>query len=134
MYCTIDDLIQRFGEDELIQRTDRDYDGSMDTAVIDAAIADATDQINAYLQGRVTLPLSDVPRIITAHACDIARYRLYDDGVSEHVAERHKQTMQYLRDVAAGRVKLPIQEETGTQAENVVIIQSRPSIFSRGGF
>ena len=84
-YATQSDLEERFGPQELAQLTDR-VDGLMpDPAVIARALADAEAEIDGYLAARYTVPLSAVPAVLVRLTCDIARYRLYDDRVTEAV-------------------------------------------------
>ena len=55
-YCTTDNLIDRYGADELLRLTDRDNNGFIDEQAVSAAIEDASDLIDGYLGGRYTLP------------------------------------------------------------------------------
>lgn len=107
-YATHQNLIDRFGEAELIQLTDRADPpaGAIDTAVLDEALADAAAEIDAYLSGRYALPLAVVPPHLERMACDIARYYLYGDRVTEVVTRRFDDALRYLREVGAGRLSL----------------------------
>jgi len=139
MYCTQDDLIKRFGEDELIDLTDRDGVGSVDADRVAEVIAEATSLINSYLQGRVQLPLVDVPAVIERAACDLARYFLYTDGRPDTVEASYKSTVAYLKDVAAGRVNLGVTagQAAPAPASNGVVMDSDGRVFGRktsGGF
>jgi len=104
-YCTVQHLIDRFSEAELIQLTDRDNTGSIDYAVLDQAIADADADINAYLTA-YPLPLAVVPANLTRLACDIARYYLHDDQAIEPVTTRYDTAIKYLMAVAKGQITL----------------------------
>lgn len=112
-YAVQQDLIDRFGQQELIELTDRNNTGSIDATVLGKALADADATINGYLASRYTLPLSTVPSVIVRFAGDIARYYLYDDRVTEQVATRYADAIKFLKDVAAGNVNL------GVDASNV---------------
>jgi len=105
-YATQADMEARFGHEELVQLTDREATGDIDTAVLGAALADADDEIDGYLMGRYTLPLAVVPGRLKTIACDIARYRLFDDQVPEAIASRYEQAVRFLRDVGTGRLNL----------------------------
>lgn len=61
-YATRQDIIDRYGEDELIVAADHDEDGVADATVVEQGLADASDEIDAYLAGRYTLPLAVVRR------------------------------------------------------------------------
>jgi phage gp36-like protein len=123
-YCTLSDLLLNFGEQELEQVADRDRDGSADDGVIDEGIAFATDLIDGYLRARYTLPLTTVPRNLTGIACDIARYRFYQDQPTDLVVLRYNAAIQWLRDIADGRVGLDV---ATTQSESAQIAYSQPS-------
>jgi phage gp36-like protein len=111
-YATYEDLLANFGEQELELVTDRDRDGSPDDGVIDDGLQFADDLINGYLRSRYDLPLSSVPRNIVGIACDIARYRYYQDQPTELVTTRYEQAIAWLRDVANGLIDvLPPTEE-----------------------
>jgi phage gp36-like protein len=123
-YCTYDDLLLNFGEQELEQVADRDRDGSADDGVLNEGIAFATDLIDGYLRNRYTLPLTTVPRSLTGVACDIARYRFYQDQPTDLVVLRYNAAIQWLRDIADGRVGLDV---ATTQSESAQITYSQPS-------
>lgn len=113
-YVTQQQLIDRFGQEELIQLTDRANAGSIDAAVLDRAIADAGAEINGHLAGRYQLPLATVPEIIALYCGDIARYRLYDDHAPEEVRNRYKDAVDFLKLVAKGTVRLGADEPAPT--------------------
>ncbi|WP_368565495.1 gp436 family protein [Pseudoxanthomonas sp. UTMC 1351] len=105
-YATQDDLVSRFGETEIIQLSDRANTGAIDAAVIADKLTDADAEIDSYLAGRYTLPLSPVPLTLQRLACDIARYHLYDDRPIEYVVKRYEAAIRFLEMVAKGTVQL----------------------------
>ena len=105
-YCTQQNLIDRFGEAEITQLADRDRDGEIDSAVIDGAIGDATAEIDGRLSAVLVLP-AVAPDELVFRACDIARFRLYDDRATEAVRKRYYDAVAWLKDVAAGKVVIP---------------------------
>lgn len=132
-YATLQNLKDRFGEDELIQLTDRDNLGTINTTVVDRALADADAQINGYLSVRYTLPLSaPVPTELERIACDLARYALYEDRVTEIVEKRYDAAIRKLRDVAAGHAGLGV-DDTGNEqtSSNVAEMSATTPVFRR---
>lgn len=117
MYASQQDMIDRFGEDELIQLTDRNGTGEIDSDVLDRSIADAAAEIDSYLGGRYTLPLTAVPQVLVRVCADIARYRLYDAQPTDLVASRYKADTQWLTQVANGVVQLGL--DPGNQSAAV---------------
>lgn len=107
-YATQQNLIDRFGERELIELTDRSdpSTGAIDATVVAKALADADAEIDGYLSSRYQLPLSPVPAKLERVAGDIARYYLYEDRVTDQVRARFSDAQQWLRDVASGKVSL----------------------------
>lgn len=131
-YCTRQNLIDRFGEAELIQRTDRTGTGVIDDAVLNEAIADAGAEIEGYLTA-YQLPLTTVPANLERIACDITRYYLFSDVKVELVQTRYDNAIKYLSLVAKGVVNLA-PDTGGTVVETAsdsVLFQSGPSVFSR---
>jgi phage gp36-like protein len=105
-YATQTDLEERFGSDELAHRTDRAAGVVIDAAVLGRALADADAEIDGYLATRYTLPLASTPPVLNRLACDLARYRLYDDGVPETVRLRYQDAVSLLKRMASGEVQL----------------------------
>lgn len=114
-YTTQAALIDRFGNEELLQLADRDGDGVIDAAVVDQAILDADAEIDGYLgAGGYTVPLDPVPLVIASLAADIARYRLYDDLATDTVRTRYEDARRMLEAISAGRVSLGAGDATGS--------------------
>lgn len=105
-YATQADMVDRFGEPELAQRTDRTNGTVIDTVVLGRALADADAEIDSYIATRYTLPLASTPPVITRLACDMTRYHLYDDGVPETVRQRYEDAVSLLKRLAKGEVQL----------------------------
>jgi phage gp36-like protein len=105
-YASQADMIERFGATELAQRTDRTNGTVIDVAVLARALADADAEIDVYLSKRYTLPLESTPTSINRLACEIARYRLFDDGVPETVRARYQDAVGLLKRMASGEVQL----------------------------
>lgn len=132
-YATQQNMIDRFGEDELIQRTDRAGLGVIDATVINRALGDADATINGYLAARYTLPLANpVPEILERLACDIARYALFDDQVIETVEKRYKDAIAYLRDVSTGKAELGLSDTSNKPASTATAqMSSTTPVFRR---
>ncbi|MFN4325240.1 MAG: gp436 family protein [Azonexus sp.] len=101
MYATQADLENRFGAEELAQRSDRINGSVIDAAVVARALADAEAEIDAYLAARYQLPLVSTPPILVRLACDIAIYRLCDTPPDE-VRKRYEDAVRDLKRAADG--------------------------------
>lgn len=118
-YAVKQDMIDRFSDTELMQLTDRTGAiDAIDDNVLGKALADADAEIDGYLMGRYALPLASTPKILVGMACDIARYKLYEDRATEHVRTRYEDAIKYLKELALGRISL------GVDAANQVAPQA----------
>jgi phage gp36-like protein len=107
-YATQQDLVDRFGNDELLQLTDRTNSGQIDTVAVSRALADADAEINGYLAGRYALPFASAPAILVRLACDIARYQLYGDRVIDPVKQRYQDAQKLMQNLSSGAVQLGV--------------------------
>jgi phage gp36-like protein len=125
-YATQAQLIERFGESELIQLTDRadPLTGAIVAAVLDAALLDADQEIDSYLRVVRTLPLpAPIPVRLVRVAADVARYHLYDDHAPDEVRTRYEDAIRWLRDVAAGRASLGADDTAPAVSGRIVTAQ-----------
>ena len=99
-------MIERAGEEEILQVADRDNDGIADPDVIAAALETADRRIEFYL-ARYRLPLTSVPPIVVGWAVSIARYVLHRQGPPDYVVRDYKDANAELEKVAAGRLTVP---------------------------
>lgn len=127
-YATYADLIREFSEVEMARVSDRDRAGSEDRSVIQQALDFADDLIDGYLRERYSLPLPSVPKNLIGVACDIARYRLYQDQPTELVIMRYDAALNWLKDVARGLVGLDLGE---TFEESPIAYSTRTQKFTR---
>ena len=115
-YASLADLVSRFGEQELIQLTDTENVGEIDTLTVSKALADADAEIDAALRGRYQLPLSTTPELVVRIACELTREALYADSPSETVKDRAKNARLLLTGIASGKMRL--EAPAAVQAES----------------
>ncbi len=104
VYCTLQNLIDRFGEAELLSLTDISGNGIVDVTVVNIAIDDASVLVDSYI------PL-DTDKVLNAQnltrvCADIARYYLYDHDVLDVVEQRYKDAIKWLEMVSKGVILL----------------------------
>jgi phage gp36-like protein len=136
-YATLADLLDRAGDEEILQVADRDGDGTADPDVIASAIATAESEINGYIGARYRLPLASVPDLVTTWAVSIARYHLHRDGAPDHVVRDWKSAMDGLRDVSRSLVSMPVSEggeQPSDDAGRVLLVKPKPFCGGFGGF
>jgi phage gp36-like protein len=135
-YATQQDLVDRFGSRELIQLTDRSNvpPTTIDDTVVTRALGDADALIDSYIGKIYTLPLADVPAVLTKTAADIARYYLRGESVDKDspVAIAFNQALSWLKDVSRGLVRLDDGGEEPDQAGGGAVRTRGPDrVFTR---
>ena len=135
-YATVQDMIDRFGEPEMIQLTDAAHQAAVQPARIQLKLDDAHALADGYLARVFALPLTGCakpvgvgavemvpPPQLTRAVCDIARYYLYDDLAPEsEVYRRYKQATTELQAIADGKAVLvcPWGGEPGAPANGAI--------------
>lgn len=134
-YCTQDDMVARFSEEEIIRLTDHGgLTGAIVPDVLNRSIDDAAGEIDGYLTVRYTLPLPTVPAMLVQISCDIARYYLYDDLATEQVRLRYEDARKRLEGIAKGLVNLGLPAPDSAQEDSLVEFHSGGQVFTGGGF
>ena len=132
MYCTEQDLIDRFSETEIIQLSDNNNTGAIDSTVVAMAISDADGEIDGYLASRFALPVNPVPKVLLRIACDLTRYYLYDDSATDHVQKRYDDAVKFLKGVAAGSIAIGINAlGEKPESQNLPEFDSGGNVFNR---
>jgi phage gp36-like protein len=133
-YATATDMIARFGSDELIRIStpaSQDMDGVV-ASVVDAALEDASAVMDSYIRRRYQTPLDVPPPEIVVCCCNIARFNLATgDGktCSDEVKSRNDRAERWLRDIAAGTVRLDLEEVAPTTEETAEVYLGREAVF-----
>jgi phage gp36-like protein len=135
-YAVKQDLVDRFGERELVQLTDRTNKppSTVDDVVVGRALGDADGTIDGYVGKQYALPLSVVPPVLTKIAADLARYYLHGEaaGPDSIVTRNYNGAVAWLKDVAKGLVSIDDGAETPAQAGGGAIKTSAPNrVFTR---
>lgn len=132
-YATLDDLIARYGEEELLQRTDRAGAGTLNPAVADQALADASAEMDGYLASRYRLPLPSVPEVLRRICCAIARYRLWEDLASERVRQDYEDARRFMEALSRGDVSLGLPADLPAPQPVAGVAHAAPArVFGRG--
>jgi len=133
-YSTKSDILEQLDEEILIQLTDDAETGSVDDDKVTRAIADADATVDAYCQGRYTIPLSPVPGKIRQISVDIAIYNLFsrrDDTAPETRNDRYKAAIRFLEKVSEGKIELGATTPAATTTRDSVDIDYNDRIFTR---
>lgn len=139
---TLQDLIKRFGEKELAKLSDRDKYQVIDEAVVATAIADAEGEVASYLRSANLVSVNalgnvvyrngaKLPSDLALHTCNIARYYLYGNGVTETVEKRYDDAIKWLDKVKKDPSMLtgPVAEPVNASGGISVIPNVMPNIY-----
>lgn len=120
-YATIADLSEAVLLEKVTAMVDDEGDGSQVDARLNAALDDASAEIDVYLLSRYDLPLSaPVPPILAKCCVDIAVYALYShvqDEVPETRRDRYLDAKRLLEAVRDGKMDLVAVDGDAPEAE-----------------
>ncbi|HRQ57659.1 MAG TPA: DUF1320 domain-containing protein [Azoarcus taiwanensis] len=132
IYATVQDLISRFGEREIAQITNRASAlDVIDMAVAERALADANAEVHSHVATRYRAPFDPVPTLLVRVACDIARYRLYDDAVPEEIRNRYTDAVRILTRIANGEMGFGEAEASPSHPQVAQSVTRPPKVFGR---
>jgi phage gp36-like protein len=131
-YAGATDMQARYPNRDLVQLTNEDPTQSMvNTSFLSTFLADASDEIDAYLEARFALPLSDPPAILTRLCCEIAMYHLNALRPIHDLADaknKYEKAIAFLEEVSDGKRTLGLsvdnQEPTDPSSPQVVVDQN----------
>lgn len=135
-YATVQDMIGRFGETEMLRLSsvDGELPETVNAVPVEQAIADADGIIDSYLRKRYRVPLAPVPQVITRASCILARYDLSvggDRDPADQVKNDRKDIVAWLTQLANGTATLegvaPIEASSSAQTSD------RERMFGRHG-
>jgi phage gp36-like protein len=109
-YATQADLVPlRMTAKDLMELTDDDNTGAINTATVMAALEEASGRVESYCRMRYVIPLQQSDDV-KAMTLDIAVYLLFcrrrETSASETVQHRFDQAISFLKDIAAARASL----------------------------
>ncbi|TCS38483.1 phage gp36-like protein [Paucimonas lemoignei] len=112
-YATVQDMIDEFGQREMLAIADLDGVGEINQARVENALSKASEQIDFSAGQRCSLPLvitsPSVATFLKQLCLDIARYRLTGSSgvtVTEEVRDRYKEADSKLEKIISGKIVL----------------------------
>lgn len=126
LYLSPDGYVERWGNRETIVIT-ADEPGAQapDLVKVERAIDDVEELVNGYVRQRYAVPLAEAPRVIVGMVADLARERLHKDRPTPEVTAAADRARSQLKDIAAGRLTLLLDE--GEVAESTGDFRSQSS-------
>lgn len=135
-YCTQTDILNQLDQTVLIQLTDDAGAGAVDADKVTRAIADADEEIDAYLSVKYSLPFSSTPNLVRKMSVDLAICNLYarrDDTMPDIRQDRCKVVRSSLDRIARGMMKLDVPDPAVDSDDGATATTSRSDrIFSTG--
>ena len=137
-YCTLEDIRGHVPEARLVEITDDtspNATGTVNVAVVEKAIAESSDIIDAYIGKRFKLPLPGVPSVLRTICIDLSIYNLYERvtelNVSDGMQLRYKNAVSLLKGIAEGEVSIGIvPEEDVPETSFKAVSQSGDALFT----
>ena len=131
-YATLADLQQAIDTAVLIDLTDDDGTGTVDTTRVDHALAAADVEIDDYLFDRYQLPLPTVPPRVKNIAVDLSMYNLYArrSGPPEHWQRRYDNAIRWLERVRRGELSLGDAYPQPSGSSDEAAVTSTATVFS----
>jgi phage gp36-like protein len=128
-YAQVSDMQNRYPNRDLVQLTNEDpTQMTINSAFLTTFLSDASDEIDAYLEARFALPLTDPPAILTRICCEIAMYHLqalrplHDLAFAKEVYEKN---IAFLKEVSDGKRTLGLStdsQEPGDPSSPQVVV------------
>ncbi|SMF83043.1 Mu-like prophage protein gp36 [Tistlia consotensis] len=130
-YATLQNLIDRYGSDNVLQVADRDGDGQADTATVDRELAAVSAEIDGYLALKYDLPLSATPDLVQDLCERLVFFRLHVFTAPDQVAESARQALATLDRLSKGLVVLELDGEPAAAAPDGPRVSAPDRVFSR---
>jgi len=137
-YCTQADLDAAVDSTTLMQLTDDEGAGSINTTRLQRAMDDATAEVDGHIRGRYSVPLATVPpfiRVLTVHLAIHALYARRGGAFGDlppAVAQRYKSAQDALRAIREGKLDLGVEPPPARSAAIVADTDGPSRLFTHG--
>lgn len=119
-YCTLEDVKGHIPDARLVEITDDTHpnsSGTIQSDIVEKAIVESSNLIDAYIGKRFKLPLPSVPSVLNSICVDLTIYNLYERVTEMNVTEgmqlRYKNALSLLKGIADGTISIGIDPEEG---------------------
>lgn len=132
IYATRQDIIDRYGDDELIVSADHDGDGTADRAVVEQGLQDASDAIDVHIGERYPLPLKSVPPVLIRLCVDMALYLMSKPpAITDEKRRRYEDAVKLLTKISEGKGTLGEHDPGGTGSAGGSFFHANDRVFKR---
>lgn len=136
-YCSLADLQLAIPQQTLIWLSNDDPAAeAMNQAVVDEALRQGHELVDAYLRGRYNLPLDPVPSVVKDMTVNLARHWLYarrpeGNDLPDAVTRTYKAALKMLEQIRDGLLTVGSPEHGPAAAEpGEMKVRARPNRFS----
>ena len=131
-YATPQELVSRYGK-ALQILVPGQQEGTVDEAALAQPLADASEEIDAYLAARYPLPLEEIPGVLVRISADIAIYRLSSDAdsLTEERRTRYEEAVRLLKSISRGEASLGLPDPDPSPSTEGAGISQSDRVFSR---
>lgn len=132
-YATQTDMENRYGEQQLIELTDRadEPTGEVDAAIMAAALEDASALIDSYVGRRYQPPVSPVPVILRNVCCAIAYHELHRGRHADETRAAYDDALRTLANISNGTMVLDVAGKESNSAAAQAVVDQADRQFSR---
>ena len=133
VYATKQQMIDHYGEDDMVDVTDRATPptGEINDDVLDQALANASAVIDSHVGRRYNLPLSPVPALLVPVCMKIAFYNLHRGRYTDEVRKEYEDALSILNKISSGDVVLDVGGKEPQSAPAQVVADAVDRSFSR---
>jgi len=136
-YCTQSDIEKQIPEDIIVELTDDVGADVVDTDIIERAIADADEEIDAFVSMQYSLPFDTTPGLIRRMSVDLAICNLYARrshlDIPDSRKDRCAADRKLLEQIAKGSLKLDAPDPSKDADVGIETTRSKSDrIFSVG--
>jgi len=135
MYSTIDTVTKKINKTTLIQLLNDEVRPEEEVNLADAAdvvvlrfneaAEEAQGEIDPYLRGRYTLPLSTVPKIITSISDSFTIYHIYErrnrENMPDSILSIRKEGFKLLTDIQKGILDIGVEGEPQNLSNEITV-------------
>lgn len=122
-FATREDMVAKFGENEIAGLEDPDNTGTPSSTFTQGALTDATEYLMSMLAVRYSFPLPNVPSPLRNFTCDYARWLLYSTKPTDEVTYRAEKATEWAKRVSEAKAELvfdvPLTPEEKTELVNI---------------
>lgn len=132
-YALQSDMITRYGEQPLVELTDRNEpsEGVINTAVLQAALDDASSVIDTYIKRRYQLPLQTLPPALRQCCEAMAWFSLHRGRYTTEDRDAYDDAIKFMKDVSNGIALLEVAGAEPPSAAAQAVEQNSDRTFNK---